>query len=177
MKIHLVSGGCGFVGRNMVKRLYRTTQDKILFIDNLMVGTHPSTWLDVPKVRQIDDMEIFGSDERLLFIKSDFRHTLRKMIDEPDFLQKNYGLEFERFSDVFHFAAIVGGRAMIDGDPMQVALDLAIDAEFFFWCTRHKPERTMYPSSSAAYPVDLQTESDAIALKEKIGRASCRERV
>lgn len=46
MKVHLVSGGCGFVGRNMVKRLYRTTQDKIFFIDDLSVGTDPSTWLD-----------------------------------------------------------------------------------------------------------------------------------
>lgn len=30
----------------MVKRLYRTTQDKIFFIDDLSVGTDPSTWLD-----------------------------------------------------------------------------------------------------------------------------------
>ena len=166
MKIHLVSGGCGFVGRNMVKRLYRTTSDKIVFIDNLMVGTHPSEWLEVPKTRQIEDMEIFGDDERLLFIRDDFRNTLHNMTSNPHFFQQKYGLEFERFADVFHFAAIVGGRAMIDGDPMQVALDLAIDAEFFFWCTRHQPQRILYPSSSAAYPVDLQTEGDAIALRE-----------
>ena len=37
MKNHLISGGCGFVGRNMVKRLYKTTKDRILFIDNLSV--------------------------------------------------------------------------------------------------------------------------------------------
>lgn len=49
---------------------------------------------------------------------------------------------------------------------MMVALDLSIDAEFFYWATRKKPERVMYPSSSAAYPVSLQTEADAIALKE-----------
>ncbi|MCU0370563.1 MAG: NAD-dependent epimerase/dehydratase family protein, partial [Bacteroidales bacterium] len=70
------------------------------------------------------------------------------------------------FSDVFHFAAIVGGRLKIDGDPMAVALDLSIDAEFFYWITRHKPERVLYPSSSAAYPTSLQTENDAIALSE-----------
>jgi nucleoside-diphosphate-sugar epimerase len=50
---------------------------------------------------------------------------------------------------------------------MMVALDLSIDAEFFYWICRHKPERVLYPSSSAAYPVDLQTESDAIALSEQ----------
>ncbi|HCD53272.1 MAG TPA: epimerase, partial [Balneolaceae bacterium] len=64
------------------------------------------------------------------------------------------------------FAAIVGGRATIDGDPMKVALDLAIDATFFKWICEHKPKRVLYPSSSAAYPTDLQTESDAIALSE-----------
>ena len=42
MKTHLISGGCGFVGRNMVKRLYKNTTDRILFIDNLSVGKHPS---------------------------------------------------------------------------------------------------------------------------------------
>ena len=49
---------------------------------------------------------------------------------------------------------------------MMVALDLSIDAEFFYYITRHKPERVLYPSSSAAYPVNLQTESGAIALAE-----------
>jgi UDP-glucose 4-epimerase len=166
MKIHLISGGCGFVGRNMVKRLYNTTNDHILFIDNLMVGTHPSTWLSVPKTADNKDMEVFGKDGRLMFLKADFRKILNKLSDEPRYFQERYGLEFERFSDVFHFAAIVGGRAMIDGDPMMVALDLAIDAEFFHWITRHNPERVMYPSSSAAYPIDLQTEGGAIALRE-----------
>ena len=166
MRIHLVSGGCGFVGRNMVKRLYRTTRDHILFIDNLLVGTHPSTWLDVPKVSDIADLEVFGEDGRLLFLKADFRKILANLSEQPRFFQEKYALDFERFADVFHFAAIVGGRAMIDGDPMVVALDLSIDAEFFHWITRHQPERVLYPSSSAAYPVDLQTESGAIALKE-----------
>lgn len=109
---------------------------------------------------------MFGEEERLYFLKDDFRRLLAQMSDNPRFIQERYGLEFERFADVFHFAAIVGGRAMIDGDPMMVALDLSIDAEFFYWLTRHKPERVLYPSSSAAYPVDLQTEGDAIALRE-----------
>lgn len=166
MRIHLVSGGCGFVGRNMVKRLFRTTTDHILFIDNLAVGTHPSTWLDQPKVDQMDNLEIYGPDRRLFFIQEDFRHTLAGLNSRPDYLQNRYKLDFERFADVFHFAAIVGGRAMIDGDPMMVALDLSIDAEFFYWITRHKPERVLYPSSSAAYPVDLQAENGAVALRE-----------
>ncbi|MFO7613369.1 MAG: hypothetical protein R6W71_01880 [Bacteroidales bacterium] len=35
MKIHLVSGGCGFVGRNMTRRLLKTTNDKVFIIDDL----------------------------------------------------------------------------------------------------------------------------------------------
>ena len=167
MKYHLVSGGCGFVGRNMVKRLYNSRPDNIIFIDDLSVGTHPSTWLPegIEKTGDNKDIEIYG-DGRLMFLKADFRRILTKMSDDPAYWKNEYGLEFDRFTDVFHFAAIVGGRAKIDGDPMMVALDLSIDAEFFYWCTRHKPERILYPSSSAAYPINLQTESGAIALKE-----------
>jgi nucleoside-diphosphate-sugar epimerase len=40
MATHLVTGGCGFVGRNMVKRLYALGA-RVLFIDDLSVGTHP----------------------------------------------------------------------------------------------------------------------------------------
>ena len=85
---------------------------------------------------------------------------------DPEYIKKTYGLDFVDFGDIYHYAAIVGGRAKIDGDPMMVALDLSIDAEFFYYITRHKPERVLYPSSSAAYPVNLQTESGAIALTE-----------
>ena len=167
MKYHLITGGCGFVGRNFVKRLHSTTNDYILFIDDLSVGTHPSTWLpDGTSSRTENGLEFFGNDERMIFLQQDARYFIREMLDDQEYIKKNYGLDVTSFEDVFHFAAIVGGRAKIDGDPMMVALDLSIDAEFFLWVCRQKPTRVLYPSSSAAYPVDLQTESDAIALSE-----------
>ncbi|MGD1844838.1 MAG: NAD-dependent epimerase/dehydratase family protein [Salibacteraceae bacterium] len=167
MNYHLITGGCGFVGRNFVKRMHRTTQDTIFFVDDLSVGTHPSTWLpEGTPVRKLDNLEIFGEDERMVFLKGDFRDVVRELIADDQFLKTKYGFDFTKFSDVFHFAAIVGGRAKIDGDPMMVALDLSIDAEFFYWVTKHKPARVLYPSSSAAYPVDLQTDTNAIALSE-----------
>jgi nucleoside-diphosphate-sugar epimerase len=167
MGYHLITGGCGFVGRNFVKRLHKTTDDTIFFIDDLSVGTHPSDWLpDGTPARKENGLEFFGEDERMVFLKQDARYFIRAMLDDKDYLNKTYGLEVDGFKDVFHFAAIVGGRAKIDGDPMLVALDLSIDAEFFLWVCRQKPERVLYPSSSAAYPVDLQTESGAIALSE-----------
>jgi nucleoside-diphosphate-sugar epimerase len=165
-KTHLVTGGCGFVGRNMVKRLFNTTEDQVIFIDNLTVGTHPSEWLDAPLQSSGENYEIYGDDKRLLFLKSDVRDIIRSFIDDETFFENTYGMNVPKINDVFHFAAIVGGRAKIDGDPMAVALDLSIDAEMFDWVCTYKPDRFLYPSSSAAYPVDLQTESDAIALKE-----------
>tara|TARA_Y100001935_G_scaffold238369_1_gene224871 strand:+ start:240867 stop:241910 length:1044 start_codon:yes stop_codon:yes gene_type:complete len=167
MAFHLITGGCGFVGRNFVKRLYNTTNDTIIFIDDLSVGTHPSTWLpeNTPS-RKAGGLEYFGDDERMIFIHKDVRIILEGLLQDPDYFNSTFGLEIGQFNDVFHFAAIVGGRATIDGDPMKVALDLAIDATFFKWICEHKPKRVLYPSSSAAYPTDLQTESDAIALSE-----------
>ena len=166
-KIHLVSGGCGFVGRNLVKRLLKTTNDTIFMIDDLSAGTPmPEDWYDQPLQKEIQDLRIYGPNERLIFRKGDFRDFLREVMQDPEFLNNRYGFNFPRFTDVFHFAAIVGGRAKIDGDPMMVALDLSIDAEFFYWVCNYKPQRVMFPSSSAAYPVDLQTDTDAIALSE-----------
>jgi UDP-glucose 4-epimerase len=166
MKIHLISGACGFVGRNLARRLHRTTTDRLFLVDDLSIGTHPSTWLDYAHARMEGDLEVIGEDERIYFWKGDFRDLLFRLRLNPRYIQERYGLDFERFSDVFHFAAIVGGRLKIEGDPMAVALDLSIDSEFFYWACRHKPDRVLYPSSSAAYPISLQSPSGAIALKE-----------
>jgi len=166
MKIHLVSGGCGFVGRNVVKRLLKTTSDHVFMVDDLSIGRHPSQWLDGFTSKKLKDIEVIGKDGRLFFWKGDFRNFLFYMRQNPNYLQETYGLDFEKFSDVFHFAAIVGGRMKIDGDPMMVGLDLSIDSEFFYWITRHKPGRVLYPSSSAAYPTSLQTVEGAVQLKE-----------
>ncbi|MCH7753973.1 NAD-dependent epimerase/dehydratase family protein [candidate division KSB1 bacterium] len=166
MKIHLVSGGCGFVGRNVVKRILTTTEDKVFVVDDLSTGLHPSHWLQNAVSHKNKDLEVMEG-ERLFFWRGDFRIFLRNLLSNPDYLIKNYGLSVKKFSDVHHFAAIVGGRAKIEGDPMAVAIDLAIDAEFFYWVCQHKPERVLYPSSSAAYPVNLQSETQSVALAEK----------
>lgn len=60
------------------------------------------------------------------------------------------------FDKVIHLAAVVGGRRMIEGSPLALAVDLAIDSELFGWAMRTKPGCITYFSSSAAYPILLQ---------------------
>jgi nucleoside-diphosphate-sugar epimerase len=61
-----------------------------------------------------------------------------------------------KYDYVIHLAAIVGGRTMIEGNPIAVATDLSIDSEMFNWAVRTKQKRIVYFSSSAAYPIELQ---------------------
>lgn len=63
----------------------------------------------------------------------------------------------DRYDLVIHLAAIVGGRQTIEGQPLKVAVDLSIDAEFFQFVMRTKPKRIVYFSSSAVYPTSYQT--------------------
>jgi nucleoside-diphosphate-sugar epimerase len=73
-----------------------------------------------------------------------------------------------RFDLVVHCAAVVGGRTMIDGEPLRLAAeDLSIDAELFRWALRTRPGRIVAFSSSAAYPTFLQTPTGATLLKEE----------
>jgi nucleoside-diphosphate-sugar epimerase len=67
-----------------------------------------------------------------------------------------------RFDLVVHLAAIVGGRQTIEGQPLKVATDLAIDSDMFQWALRTRPGRVVYYSSSAAYPVALQNRDTHI---------------
>lgn len=67
---------------------------------------------------------------------------------------------------VIHAAAVVGGRAKIDGDPLALAVNLELDAALFQWAARTRPGRVVYLSSSAVYPVMLQTWDDARPLRE-----------
>ncbi len=165
MAIHLVSGGCGFVGRNLVKRLLQSTDDTLFVVDDLSTGIPPEMWLADTTCTENRDLKIY-CEGRLIFLHRDFRKFLTEIREQPNLINQQYGFTFSKFADVYHFAAIVGGRLKIDGDPMVVALDLSIDAEFFYWICTYKPKRVLYPSSSAAYPVHMQTVSASIALKE-----------
>lgn len=84
--------------------------------------------------------------------------------DVRDFFKNNK----EYYDLVIHLAAIVGGRATIEGNPLSVATDLAIDSDLFNWALITRPGRIVYFSSSAAYPVKYQTSDNWQLLVESM---------
>lgn len=73
-----------------------------------------------------------------------------------------------RYDLAIHLAALVGGRVGIEHDPLGVAFNMGLDAEFFSFAWRAKPSRCIYLSSSAVYPIDRQETSwDGVPLREE----------
>src|SRR6185503_9302724 len=113
--------------------------------DEGFVGRHFHKALD-GKGHTIHGVDIKrGRDCRDLFKQSDIRYDL-----------------------VIHLAAVVGGRETIEREPLKVAVDLSIDAELFQFVARTKPERLVYFSSSAAYPIEHQTHGNYCDLHENL---------
>jgi nucleoside-diphosphate-sugar epimerase len=135
MKI-LVTGGAGFVGRHLIRRLL-IDNHSIVCVDNLRSGTgaiHPRDWLE---------LEWLHSDQ-FEFVESDCRDYFKNRLCE--------------FDEVYHLAAIVGGRAVIEGNPIFVASDLAIDSDMWNFVASNSGTKVIHFSSSAAYPIELQRE-------------------
>ena len=106
-----------------------------------------------------------GSHLRAAFWQRDYDVTVIDLADGNDALDF-FRTDDTRFDLAIHAAAIVGGRKTIDGSPLAIATNLALDAYFFRWLQRTKTDRAVYFSSSAAYPVELQTSHAPRRLEE-----------
>ena len=148
----LVTGGCGFVGRHMCKRLHDDGY-YVVAVDNLVSegSMDPGQW---PAHLYISDSMNFV-----------FMHmSCQEFFDDG----VPYFGENPKWDLVIHLAAVVGGRNTIENEPLLVAKDLEIDSRFFNWAVglTERPGIVVYFSSSAAYPIDLQTFECHRALKE-----------
>jgi UDP-glucose 4-epimerase len=165
----LITGACGFVGRNLVRSLLGDFGE-LWLVDDLSTGKHPDTWL--PQL--LGDAEGSGSRPReyststqtVRFFEADVISLLGPSIGVGT-AGPGGAIEWPRFAEAYHLASIVGGRKKIEEEPLVVGLDLAIDSVFFMWASKTGAVgRLLYASSSAAYPIDLQGEEGSVPLRE-----------
>ena len=103
----LVTGGAGFLGRHLVASHLKDGHE-VWIVDNLFTGKHPDTWLTdfQKKIDGIRTIYEKGS-QRVVFIEADLIDLLREELREPG------SAGFPDFDEVYHLAAIVGGRAVL----------------------------------------------------------------
>jgi nucleoside-diphosphate-sugar epimerase len=146
MKKILITGGAGFVGRHFVK-YFLDQGDKVICVDSI-----------VPLTGGIDP-----NDGWPLFSPFEYENFEFLKMDCRDFFVARDDTDFDL---VIHLAAMVGGREMIENNPLAVAEDLAIDAMYWSWAARVRPKKSICFSSSAAYPIDFQRSVGYCLLKE-----------
>ncbi|HLZ66418.1 MAG TPA: NAD(P)-dependent oxidoreductase [Aliidongia sp.] len=143
----LITGGAGFVGRRFCRHFLEAGAH-VVCVDSLVPLTGAR---DPENGWPLFDPREFGS--RFEFRREDCRSY--------------YSTEFaDDFDYAFHLAAIVGGREVIERQPLAVAEDLAIDAAYWRWAQKAQPGRSIMFSSSAAYPVSLQRKDGHVLLSE-----------
>jgi len=142
----LITGAAGFVGRHFTRRLLEQGHTVVAVdpIAPLTGGIHPSSGWPLFEPRDYASFQ---------FIEQDCRTYFR---ENPT----------ASFDYVFHLAAIVGGRMVIEHNPLAVADDLSIDAQYWQWAVHAKPGKSVIFSSSAAYPIGLQRPDHYRLLRE-----------
>lgn len=143
----LVTGGCGFVGRHLIKRLL-IENNEVHCVDplaSLSGAIQPKDW---PLFNPLDY-------DNFHYYSEDCRNWFSRVKDSD-------------FSYAFHLAAMVGGRKMIENNPLAIADDLSIDAAFWQWAVQTRPGKSIVFSSSAAYPIHLQRPDSYTLLKENM---------
>jgi len=165
MKRSLVTGGCGFVGRHLTRRLLGRGGE-VWIVDDLSTGIHPDAWLAQAKRTDEGPAVRYCMDQgNVMFLRDDALAFFLRQIHTAN---GSDAIRLPEFDEVYALASVVGGRKKIDGDPMEVAIDLGIDAAFFLWAVRNRERvgRILSARSSAAYPINLQKATGHVALNE-----------
>lgn len=148
MRKVLITGGAGFVGRHFARR-FLEAGDEVHCVDPVVPltgGIDPNQGWPLFDPRSYANFHYYQEDCRHFF-------THRQDTD---------------FDLALHLAAIVGGRQMIENNPLAVGEDLSIDAAYWQWAKVARPEKTICFSSSAAYPIKYQRETGYVLLREEM---------
>lgn len=134
-----VTGGTGFIGSNLVKRL----------VDD---GHKPIVISRSPYFRNLDGLGINRK-----------KYTFRLAnLCNPAETDK----AFANFGTVYHLAATVGGQEYLHGslasELTTMQRNLQIDSNVFQACSRHNVKKIIYASSVSVYPMDKQYKTKAI---------------
>ncbi len=139
----LVTGGCGFIGSHLVKRLVDEDRD-VIVVDNYSRG----------KRQNLLDLGL-GKD----FLRNNVKgYNLRNLYACVNL--------FRDVDTVFHLAARIGGIETVHGskiNELKMFQDNArIDANVFQLCRDNKVNKIIYTSSVSVYPINKQifTEED-----------------
>jgi GDP-L-fucose synthase len=146
MRKILITGAAGFVGRHLTRRFVEAG-DEVHAVDNIVPltgGIHPEKGWPLFNPLDFKNFEFYCEDCRAFFAR----------VQDQD------------FDYTFHLAAMVGGREMIERNPLAVADDLSIDSAYWQWAVRAKPAKTVCFSSSAAYPIKYQRSTGYRLLHE-----------
>ena len=130
----LVTGAAGFIGANLVKELLRTTDDKIIGIDNL------NDYYDVSlKEFRLKEIEALGGD--FTFIKGN--------IADRDLITRLF--EEYRFNIVVNLAAQAGVRYSITNPDVYIESNVLGFYNILEACRHYPVDHLVYASSSSVY--------------------------
>jgi nucleoside-diphosphate-sugar epimerase len=134
----VVTGGAGFIGSHLVKKLLELGRETVV-IDDFSMGSQAN----------LDDLGI--SPEI-------------RAIDARDYASLAPALSSA--STVFHLAARIGNINYLHGSKANelqaLQSNLVIDANVFRACRENNVKKIVYTSSSAVYPIDLQQQSKVV---------------
>jgi GDP-L-fucose synthase len=135
----LITGGCGFIGRHFTKKMVDLGYS-VIVVDNMISKSAllPLYW----PIHLIC---------KFIFINDDILEYLKTANDS--------------FDIIIHAAAVVGGRETIENNPLLISNNTTIDNELFRWIEHHSVKNLVYFSSSAVYPLSLQTLENHRKLK------------
>lgn len=130
----LVTGAAGFIGANLVKELLKTTDDKIIGIDNL------NDYYDVSlKEYRLKEIEALNGD--FTFIKGN--------IADRDLIEKLF--EENNFNIVVNLAAQAGVRYSITNPDVYIESNVLGFYNILEACRHHPVDHLVYASSSSVY--------------------------